>query len=502
MKKKVFNESVDQRQQKLPPTWIPNPSEELYHYDYESEFVLSSGPERHIAENLIELVNQANSMVALCSFFLADSELQYALEQAINRGVRVYILMSAETRLDNDAEDEFSQICLNSQKKMLSKLGGKVFVRSAPHFHAKFLIIDPYSESRKGILSTANFTKEAFERNEELAIILNKDECSELVKYFRYMLWEESEHELLDSNNFKPIKPLNELEFPQRMSDKIMLTSAKECSLLKTCKKLISEANEEITISSFGWDEKHEIVELLCKQAQAGIKVTVLARQRLSSMPALVKLAQAGAKVYGFKWLHAKVLITDKSKAIVMSANIQKHGLDQGFEAGVFVTDSRVQDLEAVIENWLRKDNYSLLPSPSLGDLSGNVTVWENKNFKEITINESKGQVLSELPAESAENLEIDHPDFKTNVDWRKSPCHTIEYSWTVKAPIKPEAAQEIFKNSKEIKKDKNLTAISFEPRIFQVNKKKVVVINSEEELPDAIRLKQSQKCSAVYYEA
>ena len=58
---------------------------------------------------------------------------------------------------------------------MLNRLGGFALFRSAPHFHAKFVLSDPGKRDGAGLLLTANLTKEALERNQELAVELTHE---------------------------------------------------------------------------------------------------------------------------------------------------------------------------------------------------------------------------------------------------------------------------------------------------------------------------------------
>ena len=90
--------------------------------------------------------------------------------------------------------------------------------------------------------------------------------------------------------------------------------------------------------------------ELMCARARQGVSLTVLARVRPRAMPALVALAEAGARVLGFKWLHAKALWADSGRGLVMSANLEKHGLDGSFELGVRLDGERAEELRTRLE--------------------------------------------------------------------------------------------------------------------------------------------------------
>lgn len=334
----IITETIDQTAQVLPNCWVARSlGAQSPILNSKETLVLPSGKSGVLRKHILELIDGATEMLALCSFLLADSEIENTLLDAADRGVRVYMMIASEARLDNSGDDEFTRSCVHQHKDMLKKMGGKALIHTASHFHAKFIISDPKLQSRKGILLTANLTQEAIERNEELGVVLTENEIQDLSRIFKFGFWELSEHQMMDSERFQSFKPLNAVEYPSEIK-KIPTTNAHSHSLKDHCLNVIQRAKKEIVVSSFGWDLGHEVVNQLCQRSRDGIQVRVLARMRESAMPALVALVNAGAQVYGFKWLHAKALWNDSGEALVMSANMQKDGLDQGFETGVVIS--------------------------------------------------------------------------------------------------------------------------------------------------------------------
>lgn len=72
---------------------------------------------------------------------------------------------------------------------MLQRLGGRVLFRSAPNFHAKCILADP-EDALAGMLLTANLTREAPERNNELAVELSDHEVRQAAELMRWAMWE------------------------------------------------------------------------------------------------------------------------------------------------------------------------------------------------------------------------------------------------------------------------------------------------------------------------
>jgi cardiolipin synthase A/B len=89
---------VDQREALLPPTWGCT-GNAPFQYAERGQRVHQSGRERVIANRLVQLLDNAREKVVVSSFLLADKEIEDAILAAVQRGVRVYILLAIETRL-------------------------------------------------------------------------------------------------------------------------------------------------------------------------------------------------------------------------------------------------------------------------------------------------------------------------------------------------------------------------------------------------------------------
>ncbi|KKK61338.1 hypothetical protein LCGC14_3015320, partial [marine sediment metagenome] len=105
--------------------------------------------------------------------------------------------------LENELEDER----IVEHKNLLKKLRKKCLIRTAPHFHAKYVLIDPKLKTHSGFLSSANFTQHAFSNNVEIGQLLDPDQVCDIFNLFCYNFWYESEHEYLVEKTLRSIKP-------------------------------------------------------------------------------------------------------------------------------------------------------------------------------------------------------------------------------------------------------------------------------------------------------
>ena len=483
---------IDQRDYCMPPTWVANEESRAPVAEPEgTDSVWTSDADRQLANRVVDLLRKAKKQAVVCSFLIADQQVEDAMLEAAKRGVRVYVMLASEARLEREPGDgEFERRVYDSHKAMLKRLGGRVLFRSAPNFHAKCVLVDP-DDAPAGMLLTANLTSEALERNEELAVALSEDEVREAAELLRWAMWELAEHELMDGRNFSAVKRLGCVGHPAN-GGRLFATTSRSTKLLDEAFEVISSANKELVVASFGWDADHVLNQYLEERIRDSLHVTVLARMRPKSMPALLALAEAGARVLGFQWLHAKALWADSGRGVVMSANLEPHGLDKGFELGVPVTGERAKELQTHLAHWEQRARWKLMPKPKLGELSGNVRAWQGRTFAELGIDDRRQDDLGVLQAESLDALDI-APQFP-KVDGMARPTHEIEYQWKVQAPTLARKAKQVSKRDAKSKK-----ATPYDPPVYkEPGGRRVVAIRSPSQLHAARHVAEEAGASAI----
>ena len=492
---KEFKDRIDQREEELPPLWqsrdvIIDASEEL-----NTQGIHRSGKKRKLANLLCGQINEAQEMVVVSSFLMADVTIEESILDAAKRGVRVYLLLAAETRLESEPKEdsEFDNRVFEEHKKMLNRLAGWVLIRSASNLHAKVLLIDPKLNDCFGILLTANLTKEALERNEELAVELNTSQVKSIFELLRWVMWEGAEHELLEQGRLQAVKPLNKIEAPD-CNNGIFSTTAYNQTLREEVIRVIKSASSNLIISSFGWEKDHQVLKLLCDRMRDGLTVTLLARVRPAAMPALEMLCEAGALIHGFDWLHAKAIWSDSNEGLILTANFETHGLDEGFEMGVALHNGQCVVLEERLRDWVDIAPWELLQHPKLGDVKSKVKIWSQNHFIDDEILEEKIIPLGNITAESAEKLDGLEPDLPVFEDIPELAYELIA-TWTVSAPTFNSKYKEMFRK----KRDKQKGNQSYDPPVYRTpDGKLVVAVKEEREIPRALEVKKESNADSI----
>ena len=112
--------------------------------------------------------------------------------------------------------------------------------------------------------------------------------------------------------------------------------------------KLISQAREELIISTPYFVPDETVAGALCAAAASGVAVTVVLPRRndsrfvaLASRSHYKRLLAAGARIYEFEGglLHAKTLTIDGQITFLGSSNMDVRSFDLNFENDVLVRD-------------------------------------------------------------------------------------------------------------------------------------------------------------------
>lgn len=502
---KTYSEKHDLRQRPTPPAWIPNYKGYMTRQEKYPAGMYQTGDSRICINEIITAINNAQETVMLISFLLADAALEQALLQAAKRGVRVYILTASENKLDKEPREdsEFDQQVLAQHKAMLNQLAGKVLLRSAPHFHAKLVLVDANQSYAQGFLLTANLTSEALTRNQELAVKLTATEIADAYQYLRWLFWEQSQHELLEKGRLPSVKALQSVKEP--MTSRGFVCSQADAQLKVHISQVIQNADKQLIIASFGWEAELDLVQQILARIKEGLQVVILARIRPKAMPVLIELAAEGANVFGFPWLHAKAVWNDRQEAVMMSANLETQSFEHSLEFGVYLQQQRAQALQSILQSWQQHATFQLLPHPKLGDLpTEEVTFWQNNNLVKQPIKASHPVVLPDAIAKLADNLIAEKPkDTRNSVETVFA--HQLEYQWKVVAPklngkkqeIKQTVEKEVErtvpdkknKGQSKVIREKVKELISYQPPVYSQDGRKVVAIRSENELAAAHKL-------------
>ncbi|MHA1399676.1 MAG: phospholipase D-like domain-containing protein [Candidatus Heimdallarchaeaceae archaeon] len=429
-----------------------------------------TGNNQNLINKIVELIKSSSEIICLSSFIFTEEKIIEALLEKARKNVRIYILTAPEKQLEKENKlEDIKREDIEKHKKVLNMLAYSTLIRTAPHFHSKFIIVDPKTTNARGFLTTANFVRSELTRNPDLGILLTKEEVGEIFKQFIYAFWFESEREVLEKGILSAVsKPPYQKEDIQ-LPTKIPVTMDGVNGIRDAIERLLAKAKiqtDEIIISTFTIIKNHKITSILCDKLEKGIKISIFTRFRKANATALIELRKKGAKIYIHDKIHAKCVIvkSQMKESIVMTANISDLGLDSGFETAIKLNEKDTDELLKIINIWRENFPYELETNKSIGKISSNlVKSYMNEKILDIKIENKKEMDLGKINADSIENMENTKPKefpkpHKKGIYYRE-----CIYRWTVTPPKLPKKAKKIEINKKipfpifEFKKEKYL---------------------------------------------
>ena len=326
------------------------------------EGLFQSG-DKALAQRIRSIISGAEDFICLSSFIIQDSEIIDEIKRSYSRGVRVYILTSAEVNANDPAEEIEGTVDERkaASRKLLVDLGGRTLIKTGENLHSKFILSDPLTKPR-GMMFTANLTVRAITQNLELAIELSKKEVLELYRQFLTGFWVVAARTLSLSrdtgNSLKTAKKYPEFAGKEYTPQEIRWTIGDQCLIKKEVEDAIASAKESISLSAWTIDISHPVAKSLIEKAYEGIRVSIFTRPHPANTEFIREVIKKGGKVYCHPLLHAKSLIVDDKYGLVMTANFSKLGLDEGFETGVLLNARQVPVLKNIHEEWKKRVKY------------------------------------------------------------------------------------------------------------------------------------------------
>ena len=410
-----YKETVSNSQKILGPAWLSVAdrnylTNKTQAFNTDGRMICIPGADETFTGFLCILIENAKECVVLSSYLLQEGAVTDALLKRADEGIPIYILTarsedlikcrdSDEINVYDEQQREFNKR-VNEHKNLLDKLAGKVLVRTASHFHAKFLLCDPLSENPNGVMMTCNATVDALKGNNiEFALQLSKEETRSFFALFLQGFWNESDNELLEPGKLHSVRNtpalVNSINFgvvdvPVTFKDKVTLRDE--------VITLIRDAKEEIDLGCWTLSEK-DVLDLLCKKAKEGVKVRTYLRTSIYNSDIALQLVKAGVEVFGHQRLHAKFVIADKKHGIVMTANISPLGMDEGFEGGVKLRDDETKTAENIINIISSLCTLQFFENAKVADIThaeGNKSFQDNKIYPiEVIDNRTEEREIS-----------------------------------------------------------------------------------------------------------
>lgn len=394
------------------------------------------GRNRIFENEISKSIEKAKELIVICSFLIQETEITKALMKAANKGVRIYILTASEQRLDKDQgrENETENERIEDHKKLLRILKTNCFIRTARHFHAKFILIDPKNESRTGYLSSANFTQHALSNNLEIGIKLNGKQIIDLFNTFCQAFWYEAEHESLSRESLRSVKKIDERLFDKPIINHIF-GAKQDIGFKETLEETIEKTTGPIYLCTYSISQSTTLFDILDKQLQKGRKIYLYTRPRKSDIESLARLKESGAQIKGHILLHMKgMFIEDKDKLIgmIFTGNLTSESFDESYDVGIFLSKDQNKRILPIIKSWDEIIPGTFYNNKGIKNLkAGNYIRWE-RDKEDFQIKENEIINIGEIEVEKIKNMKNLESKLKIP-DPLKFKARTFTFVWEIK---------------------------------------------------------------------
>ena len=301
---------------------------------------------------ILERIGSAQKSIRHKIYLFTDSrqDVIEALVAATKRGVDVRILLEREPSGTNAGNTAiFLKLKAAGLNVQLSKAFSFVFI------HEKSFVFD----DREAIISTANITGSSFGANREYQVALDEPALVQEIATVFDADWRGQEIDLRDAKL---------VWSPSQVTSQGLVRGNARAKIIA----LIRSARQSLLLEQQSMADE-EIIRELSTASRQGISVTLVGPPNELTdsyyIAGAERLRQAGVKVKYLltNYVHAKVIVADKTRALVGSINLSGNSLNANRELGVILESATAPDAVAELVSQIEADASQSLDSNPYG---------------------------------------------------------------------------------------------------------------------------------------
>jgi cardiolipin synthase len=123
--------------------------------------------------------------------------------------------------------------------------------------------------------------------------------------------------------------------------------------------------------------------------------------------------------------------VNGKYTAVVMTANIEDRGMENGFETGILLDGKEAENLKSLMEYWIIQAQYSLVDKIKRGDVQGKVKLWDGDKLIEKSIEPLFERNMGSLQAKKGKDIATAKPKSFPLPPDNTMLYHVHRYTWT-----------------------------------------------------------------------
>jgi hypothetical protein len=431
-----------------------------------NELYLTQEGNSSLKSEILRIINDAKSVLKLCSFIITDKEIFNALiKKAKESQIAIFVLTQLDqSKLKNDGtiadfitEDEIKEKPAQTHIKHIKKLyENGIHVRASLSAHAKFIV----SDRNLGFITSANFTTPSLSYNTESGVYLDEVSSNGLDKLFDIIFLQGSAYkQFLGTRKKGKILVLQSETkidsdlLPQPTQSNLRYTcESNSNSLLKDITRLVNEASEYIYLSAYsivGLNELSDLIQALKSAIERKVSISVFCRgmnYRSDHLAGVSKLLELGCKIYADVYNHSKGIVNEKS-GLIFTANIDgNHGLTNGFEVGYLLNEKQRKEFLDFHKRLIQTSFYVFVSQPTRNELFQTYIAYEIlkglrvptfqptlilsfKDVRNVNLDEFRNEIIFFGKSNEEEFIIVGNSHYT---------CHSVENTFTILENVKP----------------------------------------------------------------
>lgn len=286
---------------------------------------------------LLTQIKNATSSVDLVMYELQDPAVEQALVDDATRGLTVRVLLDKGYYGSDASKNQAAYAYLTAKG---------VDVHWTPTFfaltHQKTLVTDPSTSSGRAVIMTFNLTPQYYETSRDFGLIdADQNDVAAIESTFN-----------ADWQNQKLTAPVG---------DDLVWSPGSEPTMID----LINQAESGLMVYNEEMGDA-KVTSALEAAAKRGVDVEIDMTYQTSWKSAFAALVAAGAKVKTYassakRYIHAKMILADGTKAFVGSENFSATSLNKNRELGLIITDQKILAslTKTFISDWAEARSYT-----------------------------------------------------------------------------------------------------------------------------------------------
>jgi hypothetical protein len=403
-------------------------------------------------KEVIEPLYTAKSTICIITDDTISNEFINTLLEISKKKIRIYLIIKEPGE---------------ESKKILSRIVGKILIRTSKLVSGNVILVDPDLENSQGLITNSPLIDFKKYDDKFSKMVLNSTQITEAFEFFKVFFWHHTEHEILkdqDLNIFRSVLPSKFPKTSLKLSQ-FLVEFEEQREIMNTIIKLISQAEKFLEIISENFIFPKEIYSILDEKlndfkGEFTIPHTLLKVFKKN----LSQIDFSKTKLFGSQFIFHNFIVSvneGEKNALVLLNKFQLN--EKSVQFGIKLDPNQYLLLEDFFSHIKKKREFCYYHRKKLKDIKNDILLINKNDLESVNIEDSVDVDIGDLESETFDEFLNQKP--VPNFEFNKKKFHkNVNYQWVLNPPTLPELARRDFlydKWDKEVEKINQVLKIS-----------------------------------------